>query len=155
MLLFIIEAGHSNFSHSPYTSTCFFSSSVPSLLPNSLPYHPFLLFLKFHDLLLTPWTNDLLFFLLFPSFPSSGQHISSFCPSCSLRLFLSPFLCLYQVHRGFGRWRTSLQWQEEILSSTAVWLGTLIIQSTGTRRDSCSLTTIARWNLLNFCSKTI
>lgn len=55
-----LTSRHSNLSL--YTPTCFFSSSVPSFLPNSPPDHPSPLFLKFHDLLLTPSTNDLLLF---------------------------------------------------------------------------------------------
>lgn len=61
-----------------------FSSSVPSLLPNSLLYHPSPLFLKFHDLLLTPSTNDFLFLSLFLLW---STHLSFF-------LFLCPFFYL-------------------------------------------------------------
>lgn len=72
-----------------------FSSSVPSLLPSSLPHHPSPLFLKFHNLLLTPSTDDL-FSSLFILGPTHLSHFLSLCP----------FLCLalppHQVLRGFG-----------------------------------------------------
>lgn len=65
---------------------CFvlFYSSVPSLPPNSPPYHPSPIFLKFHDLFLTPLTNGLLFSTLFYLWPT---HL--FCPPLALFLSLS------------------------------------------------------------------
>lgn len=76
-LLLKVKARHSNLSLHSYTSTCFFSSSFPSLLPNSHPFHPSPLFLKFHDLLLTLSTNDL---FLSPSFSLPLSPSLSVCP---------------------------------------------------------------------------
>lgn len=88
-------------------------------LPKSPFSYPSPLFLKFHILLFTKSTD--------------------FC-----FLFLSP--SAHQVLRGFGLWRTSPLWLEGTLLLTVGWLGTLITQSTGTKRGFCFLTTIVRWS---------
>lgn len=84
-----------------------FSSSVPPLLPNHLPHHPSLLFLKFHDLLLTSLTNDLLFPSLFLLW---STHLSFFLSLCPFFLPLPLSLPLrsskdsaYEEHHRSGR----------------------------------------------------
>lgn len=89
-----VKARHSNLSLSSYTPTCFFPSSFPSLLPNSHPFHPSPLFLKFHGLLLTLSTNDL---FLFPSFSSSSLSIPLRLPTRSSKD------SAYEEHHCSGR----------------------------------------------------
>lgn len=100
------------------TSLSSYTTFLP-FLPESPSSYPSPLFLKFHVPLLTKSTD--------------------FC-----LLFLSP--SAHQVLRGFGLWRTSPRWLEGTLSLTVEWLGTLITQSTGTKRGFCFLTTIVRWS---------